>query len=259
MNAKVKALFTILFGIILTVIFLADRHELVEEIEIIKNIKIVQSTPTNEQLYKDLLENTNDVILKYINLPFDYRYGSNSIPLTIAGLLSDGNFLELGLGMYSTPLLHKLAVEKNKQVVSIDTQVDWANRFKFYNLTKSHRIHIMDMEQMCAFGLEKNWGLVLVDHLSGENRYLNMIKFSNISQIVIGHDAEKWFEHYYKYETNKIKSYFKYSCKFSIYDESRITYVSTLILSNFIDVSSFKVIFDKVASDYGHVSCDNNF
>ena len=117
----------------------------------------------------------------------------------------------------------------------------------------------MDLQQMNEYGLDKKWGIVLVDHLSGENRYLNMINFSNISQIVIGHDAEKGFEHYYKYEANKVKSYFKYACKFSIYDESRITYVSTLLLSNFIDVRSFKAIFDKVSSDYGHASCDNNF
>ena len=90
---------------------------------------------------------------------------------------------------------------------------------------------------------------MLVDHLSGENRYKSLIKFSNISQIVIGHDAEKWYEHYYKYEANKIKDYFKYSCKFSIFDESKITYVSTLLLSNFINVE-FIFDFIKMICDY---------
>ena len=115
------------------------------------------------------------------------------------------------------------------------------------------------MNEMNKFGLDKKWGLVLVDHLSGETRYTNMINFANISQIVIGHDAEKQFEHYYKYESGKVRSHFKYACKFSIYDQTKSSYISTLVLSNFIDVTKFKAIFDKVKSDFGHVSCDDGF
>jgi hypothetical protein len=47
-------------------------------------------------------------------------------------LKESGLGLELGLGLHSTPLLHKLAAAKNTQVLSIDTTNDWADKFKFY-------------------------------------------------------------------------------------------------------------------------------
>lgn len=89
----------------------------------------------------------------------------------------------------------------------------------------------------------------------GENRYINVINFSKTARIVIAHDAESTNEGYYKYGENKITSYFKYACKFTIYDESD-SYTSTLLLSNYINVKRMKKLFDKVKTEYGHVSCD---
>lgn len=263
---KNKKIFLV-FAIVFTICAYLNNHDFLDEfkkfdtiIRIDANASISTDNYSFNNLLNDLLHNTTEILLKYINLPFDYRYGSNQIPLTVACLLTNGDFLELGLGMFSTPLLHRLAIHSNRYAVSIDSEFDWANKFKFYNLTKSHKIHVMNIEQMNEFGLSKQWGVVLVDHSSGGNRHLNMIKFCNTSTIVIGHDAEKWYEHYYKYEEKNVKDFFKYSCKFSIYvDEAKLTYVSTLILSNFVDVSRLKLVFDNIVSDYGHVSCDMGF
>lgn len=64
---------------------------------------------------------------------------------------------------------------------------------------------------------------------------------------------------YYKYEQMKVKDNFKHACKYSIYDETKKIYISTLILSNFIDVTQMKPIFDKIETDYGQVSCDLSY
>jgi hypothetical protein len=203
-KSKNKILLAMISACLLATLFFLNRHELIDDfktinnirkIDIIRNITMFASNYrpfSYSDSFEDILKNPNDIILKYISLPFDYRYGSNLIPLTIACLLTSGDYLELGLGLHSTPLLHKLAAAKNTQVLSIDTTNDWADKFKFYNLTQNHKIYVMNLTQMNEFGLDKKWAVVLVDHLSGENRYLNMIKFSNISQIVLGHDAEKW-------------------------------------------------------------------
>ena len=166
---------------------------------------------------------------------------------------------KLKQGSFSTPLLHRVGIDIQKTVVSIDTQLDWVKKFQFYNLTANHQVLFMSPAKMDEYGLDKKWGLVLVDHLVGEKRYDNMIKFAKIANIVIGHDAEKRNEYYYKYETMKVRDSFKYVCKYSIYDETKNTYISTLILSNFIELSLLKPIFDKVNTDYGQVSCDLNF
>ncbi len=48
-------------------------------------------------IYDVILEKPNEIVLKYINLPYDYKYGSNSIPLVVSSLICDGDLLELGM------------------------------------------------------------------------------------------------------------------------------------------------------------------
>ena len=51
----------------------------------------------SETIFEMIKKMPNDVVLKYVNLPYDYKYGSNSIPLAICALISNGDFLELGM------------------------------------------------------------------------------------------------------------------------------------------------------------------
>ena len=47
--------------------------------------------------YETILENPNEFALKYINLPYEYSFGSNSIPLAVSGYIGNGDILELGI------------------------------------------------------------------------------------------------------------------------------------------------------------------
>ena len=74
------------------------------------------------------------------------------------------------------------------------------------------------------------------------------------------HDTESSQENYYSYEKNRIRESFKYQCKYSLYqDEGKTSYISTLILSNFINLNNLKDIFNKIDTDFGHVACDLKF
>ena len=115
----------------------------------------------------------------------------------------------------------------------------------------------MSFEDMMKYGLNRRWGLVLVDHVFKFNRCFNVINFANLSQIVVVHDSENKYESKYQYRKYKINDYFKYACKFSLYTTETL-YKSTTILSNYVDVTQYKLIFDKVSSDYKHVSCDTS-
>ena len=109
------------------------------------------------------------------------------------------------------------------------------------------------------FGLNRKWGLVLVDHVFTYNRCFNVINFANLSQIVVVHDSEKTAELRYQYGKYKINDYYKYACKFSLYKtNTNTTYKSTTILSNYIDVRKYKQIFDKINSEFSHVTCNLN-
>lgn len=210
--------------------------------------------------FVNLADKASEYVLRYVTLPLDYKYGSNSIPLAVATLLTTGDILELGMGTFSTPLLHNIGVDLNRQVVSIDTDLNWLNKFIFYNNTSTHTIYNMAGNEMNQFGLNKNWGLVLVDHIDQNARSLNVLNFSKLSKIVVVHDTEKSSESFYGYEKNKIRDAFKYACKYSIYsDINRSSYISTLILSNFINLDNLALIFNQIKTDYGFVACDINY
>ena len=162
------------------------------------------------------------------------------------------------MGMYSTPLLHKISVDFNRTFVSLDHDLNWINQLLEYNKTELHRlIHLKTINDMHTFGLNSSWAIVLIDQDSRE-RYIDAINFAKKAKLVVVHDAEKTAEHGYQFEKNKIRDSYKFACKFSLYNENK-NYRSTLILSNFIDVKIFHVIFGKIKTPFGHVSCDLSF
>lgn len=276
-NFKSLCVVILLSFCLITIYIVYQNHEFIESIhtsyllkindkqleiqsDIVKESTILRKIKLEENAIEDLLKNAQKNVYKYIVLPLDFRYGSNAIPLAVAALSARGDLLELGMGMFSTPLLHKIAIDQNRLLVSVDTELGWVQKFTGYNSTQHHRIyHLGDPNKMHSFGLDKKWGMVLVDHLSGETRYQDVINFANISQMVVVHDAERVSESYYNYERNKIRNYFSYTCKYSLYDQTKSNYISTLLLSNFVNMDKFKSIFQQIPTDYGHVACDVNY
>lgn len=227
------------------------------KLELIDNLK-----PTVLKLKDDIgsiISNPNDYVYSYVNLPLSFDYGSNAIPLTLAALIApSGSFLELGMGLFSTPLLHKIAHDRRINLVSVDTDFDWMKKFTFYNSTRYHKIYYMrSPNELMSYGTDRNWSLVLVDHIFGDKRPQNVIDFAQKAQIVVAHDTEKSSEAGYLYEKRRMRDYFKHVCKFSLYITDTKRYISTTLMSNYIDLSGLlKPALDNVLTDYGHVSCD---
>ncbi|CAF0957481.1 unnamed protein product [Brachionus calyciflorus] len=255
MNKNIFIILTILVLLLIFVLKLyKDRNNL-----ILPAINYPSSTNYKYNIYDD----PNELVLKYVNLPYDYGYGSNSIPLAVSALLTKGPILELGTGRFSTPLFHKISSDYDRFLISVDTDPKWVQQFVFYNLTKNHRIyHISDYPSMDRIPGQENtkWGLVLVDHTDGNFRHPRAKNYAQSSEIVIVHDAEKQVENFYKYEENKLRQNFKYACKFSVFTSAqKNSYISTLIMSNYIDLSVMEEIFNKIKTDFGHVSCDLSY
>ena len=227
------------------------------------NLYSYESAPIRSDFdLQSLLDYPNEYIYAYVNLPLDYYYGSNSIPLALAALISPpGDFLELGMGLFSTPLLHKIAHQQKRHLYSVDTDLDWMNKFIIYNATLEHKMyHLKSKNDINKYGLETNWSLVLVDHIYAELRPLNVIAFAQKAQIVVAHDTEKQNEYIYLYDKNKMTGNFKYVCKFTLFRAKKGEYISTTLMSNFIDLEAILTpVFNKVKTDFGHSACDINF
>ena len=90
--------------LILSILFFKSEY-LFKNSNLIKYSNSFFDNKKNEEnIYDMILKNPNDFAFKYVNLPLDYGYGSNSIPLAICGLIADGDLLELGMVIDSNNL-----------------------------------------------------------------------------------------------------------------------------------------------------------
>ena len=204
---------------------------------------------------KVLLDRPNDLVYQYVSLPLDATKGSISVPLAVAALLTTGNILEIGAGVFSTPVIHNICSHHKRNCVSVDNDKKQLNKFIHYNKTMFHTIQYAD--DLITYGDNKIWGLVSIDHTLSAERYKNAISLAANAQIVVLHDAEMTNEKYFKYEKNNVQGYYRYMCKFSlIRNEKSKQYTSTLIMSNYIQLYSLSQIFAKINTDYKIVACD---
>jgi hypothetical protein len=173
----------------------------------------------------DPLYDWNRMITKYLTFPLDHHYGSHAIVLLAALYASKtGPILELGMGSTSTPLLHALALEQNRTLVSADSDRRWINRF--YPLTIDNDLHkLRHVEVSTELGIEwassglaylHNWTVVFIDHRPGPRRQFELMLYASRSDIVILHDTEKssLYKYHlalnnypYKYRFTKLKTY----------------------------------------------------
>lgn len=268
-NLKILVL-TALFGLVLFIIlshinFSSRKYDPPEIPKIYQRPSIAHKKPDINVISLD--NDPNELIYAYIPLPIDYFYGSNLIPLTLIALITPPNhaFLELGMGLFSTPLLHRISHDQNRTLVSVDTDLAWISKFLPYNQTRLHRLFHVPNE-LLRFGLDRTdrWGLVLVDHMMVRDRAQSAIDFANLSLVVVVHDTEAPSDVNYNYSMSKMLESFKYTCKFSLYRgvkrEDPNNYISTTVLSNFIDLDKWlKPMMLAVKTDHGHESCDGNY
>lgn len=101
-----------------------------------------------------------------------------------------GPVLELGMGHFSTPVLHALCGSLGRQLMSFEKNDEWRGLFTRYN-TKLHEIY-GDIDNGMLFTGLMNIGVVFIDDSpGGENRKKHFVDFIDISDYVIAHDYEK--------------------------------------------------------------------
>ncbi|CAF1218095.1 unnamed protein product [Rotaria sp. Silwood1] len=167
----------------------------------------------------------NRMIHKYLQLPLDNHYGSHAIVLLAALYATkSGPILELGMGTTSTPLLHRLALEQKRFLLSADSDLRWINHFSsFAENNTFHQLKYVEIKS--EMGIEwassnlayyKNWTVVFIDHRPGPRRQFDLMGYSHRSDIVILHDTERSSLYQYtqglslyryQYRFTKLKTY----------------------------------------------------
>jgi len=159
----------------------------------------------------------------------DAPYGTHITPLIAAVLETEGDVIELGMGDYSTPLLHEIvkyqrSVGINRNLFSYENHREWLNNF--IDLENAYH-HITFVNKWENISLIK-CSVVFIDHAPAERRIIDIERWRHHADIIVVHDTDKL--KYYGYEP--ILSSFKYRNTYERYAKS------TTIVSDRININN---------------------
>ena len=162
---------------------------------------------------------------------FTPMWGSH-MPVLIKVLeISEGPVLELGIGPFSTPLLHTLCEIRNRSLVSYENDPNYMNSHRAFP-SDSHKMFLVENWDDAKID-DVKWGMAFVDHGPDHRRNTEIRRLKDNSQYVIVHDSEPNNNPLYRYE--ETFSLFKYR-----FDFTRL-FPYTSVLSNFNDITNLSI------------------
>lgn len=120
--------------------------------------------------------------------PYDTSYASYMSPLVACLAASDGPVLELGMGHWSSPFLHRYCLAAGRYLRSVDEDPAWIEPFKQYNLVSYHEVGFGIYDFVFEFYARQQWGVVFMDHSPGERRPADAVMFKSTAKFIIVHD-----------------------------------------------------------------------
>lgn len=158
-----------------------------------------------------------------------FGLGRTHQPALIAAVAAarPGPVLEIGAGLYSTPLLHALCAATGRHLTTIDGDPNWIECFNSLR-SRSHGLLSVDAWDSAieVTDVVADWAVIFIDHAPAERRVVEIDRLANRCQLMVVHDSEHPL---YNYEPSFAK--FKYR-----FDYKRLCPWTT-ILSNTVDVS----------------------
>jgi len=156
------------------------------------------------------------------------EWGSH-IPILIKVLdISEGPVLELGMGVFSTPLLHSLCADKKRLLVSCESDKNYFDAHAAF-ATNMHKIEFV--KNWDNIDIENTrWGVAFVDHAPDKRRIVEVRRLANLADYVIIHDSNGRYDSFFHYKL--IYPLFKYRYEYGK------AMPHTTVLSNFKDLSN---------------------
>jgi hypothetical protein len=152
---------------------------------------------------------------------------ASHLPVLIRILqISEGPVLELGSGIFSTPVMHWLCLESKRRLVTYENVPDYYNMVKRFSYGM-HEINLIENWDKIPIENE-HWGVAFVDHNPPERRKVEIARLANIADYVVVHDTEARMDA----ETEFIKKSFPLF-KYQYHHMRQKPYTS--VLSNFAD------------------------
>ncbi len=116
------------------------------------------------------------------------RWGTHIPAMTLAVSLLPGKVLELGVGYFSTTILHNL---KPEYLLSVESNPGWMARFVNQQSDIHKFRHVVDYDKLFnTIGLK--WDVVLVDHAPYEQRFHDLARLKGHCGMLVVHDTDEY-------------------------------------------------------------------
>jgi len=94
------------------------------------------------------------------------------------------------MGLGSTQLLHDYCLNKDRMLVSIDSNKEWAEKYKHLDCHHHMTIHTDNWDETIKYIQTYKWGVALVDHAPGEHRHIAIEQLKDYVDIIVVHDSQ---------------------------------------------------------------------
>lgn len=150
------------------------------------------------------------------------HWGSHMPVLMRLMEMTEGDVLELGTGMYSTPFLHYACMLQGRHLVSYENNPEYFNTYKDYNCPWHEVIFVDDFNKA---GIRRKWGFAFIDTNPEEIRKDLALKIANWARVIALHDSNANVDNVTHYSEIRplFRKYFDYTGQSP----------HTLVLSNF--------------------------
>jgi len=132
-----------------------------------------------------------------------------------------GPVVELGVGLYSTPMLHYICQMHGRHLTSYEDNPRFFDWMRWY---QADHHDVLAVDNWDAIDLSHPWSVALVDHNQKRGRYKELARLTH-AKYVVAHDSEDSHDRAHRYST--VEHLYKYKRR----DES--AYPQTTVFSNF--------------------------
>lgn len=121
-----------------------------------------------------------------------------------------GAVLELGSGLFSTPLIHYYCDPRGRKVVTVESDATWYQNVALLFQTANHEIR--KTENWKEPDLERHFDVVFIDHAPADQRVVDLVKYANLATFIVIHDTNGRHEKHYhmKAEWSRFKYVYHY-------------------------------------------------
>lgn len=146
--------------------------------------------------------------------------------------ITQGDILELGTGIYSTPLLHWSCRPVGRQLYSYDNEPRY---FEFIRQYATDFHHVFFVENWSDIDIEKPWAFALIDHAPREQRTVDLARLKGHADYIVIHDTDPRQDKHYGFRSSGLLDSFKYQWTY------RPMTSWTTVVSDKFDLSEFRL------------------